>query len=48
MQNTAMPMACPEDDDRCTGTSNDSSRGSQTSFYGNGLTDALAAILGAE
>jgi subtilisin family serine protease len=48
MQNTAMPMACPEDDDRCTGTRNASSSGSQTNYYGNGLTDALAAILGAE
>ena len=48
MENTAMPMACPEDDDRCTGTSNGGADGSQTSFYGNGLTDALAAILGAQ
>ena len=48
LQNTAMPMACPEDDDRCTGTSNSGANGSQTNFYGNGLTDALAAILGAE
>ncbi len=36
LQNTAMPMDCPEGDDRCTG-------GGQTSFYGNGLVDALAA-----
>ena len=48
MQNTAMPMTCPEDDDRCTGTSNSRANGGQTNFYGNGLTDALAAILGAE
>ncbi|MDQ5815086.1 MAG: S8 family serine peptidase, partial [Actinomycetota bacterium] len=48
MQNTAMTMTCPEDDDRCTGTSNAGANGGQTNFYGNGLTDALAAILGAE
>ena len=36
LQNTAMRMDCPDGDDRCTG-------GGQTSFYGNGLVDALAA-----
>jgi subtilisin family serine protease len=39
MQNTAMPLACPEGDDRCTG-----GRG-HTNFYGKGLVDALAASL---
>jgi hypothetical protein len=36
LQNTAMPMSCPPEDDRCKG-------GGQTNFYGNGLVDALAA-----
>jgi lantibiotic leader peptide-processing serine protease len=37
MQNTALPMYCPEDDERCVGS------GPQTNFYGSGLVDALAA-----
>jgi lantibiotic leader peptide-processing serine protease len=41
MENTALPMYCPEDDERCTGEG-DGQR-PQTNFYGNGLTDALAA-----
>jgi hypothetical protein len=36
LQNTAMPLACPVGDQRCSG-------GGHTSFYGNGLVDALAA-----
>jgi subtilisin family serine protease len=42
MQNTAMPMYCPVDDDRCSGSDGGHGR-PQTSFYGNGLVDALAA-----
>jgi subtilisin family serine protease len=52
IQNTAQPMSCPSaadsvafgiDDRRCTGGG---SKGTgQTSFYGNGLVDALAASL---
>jgi subtilisin family serine protease len=41
MQNTALPMYCPEDDERCSGSG--SGQRPQTSFYGNGLVDALAA-----
>jgi hypothetical protein len=37
MQNTALPMFCPEGDERCSGS------GSRTNFYGSGLVDALAA-----
>jgi lantibiotic leader peptide-processing serine protease len=36
LQNTAMPLACPAGDVRCSGG------GGHTSFYGNGLVDALA------
>ena len=35
MRNTAIPLACPEGDERCTG-------GAQTNFYGSGLVDATA------
>jgi subtilisin family serine protease len=42
LQNTAMPMYCPTDDDRCSGNDNGTGH-PQTSFYGNGLVDALAA-----
>ncbi len=44
MQQTAMAMYCPEGDDRCLGSSN-ANGNPQTSFYGNGLVDALAAGL---
>jgi subtilisin family serine protease len=37
MENTALPMFCPEDDERCSGS------GPRTNFYGSGLVDALAA-----
>jgi subtilisin family serine protease len=46
MQNTAMPMACPAVEPagmpRCYGNSNPGTSG-QTSWYGNGLVDALEA-----
>jgi hypothetical protein len=57
MQNTAMPMACPDLTEaqqeaffpfgmlRCTGTQNPDAQGSETNWYGNGLVDALAASL---
>jgi hypothetical protein len=41
MQNTALPMYCPVDDERCSGSGG--GQRPQTNFYGNGLTDALAA-----
>ena len=41
LQNTAMPLDCPPEDDRCTGGG--SQGGGQTNFYGNGIVDALAA-----
>ena len=41
IQNTAMPMSCPPADDRSRG--NENGRGGHTSFYGQGLVDALAA-----
>lgn len=41
MQNTALPMYCPVDDERCSGSGG--GERPQTNFYGNGLTDALAA-----
>jgi subtilisin family serine protease len=41
IQNTALPMYCPEDDERCSGSG--SGQRPQTNFYGNGLVDALAA-----
>jgi subtilisin family serine protease len=54
LQKTAMPMACGGEAEAdvnfadfgpppCTGTTNAKSNGGQTSYYGNGLVDALAA-----
>ena len=49
LQNTSMPMACTESAEAragadCTGNTNPNAHG-QTSFYGNGLVDALAAAV---
>jgi subtilisin family serine protease len=58
MQNTAMAMACPTLTEAefaaffplgmpdCSGTQNPTANGSETNWYGNGLTDALAAATG--
>jgi subtilisin family serine protease len=54
LQSTAMPMACGGEEAAdvnfaafgpppCSGTTNAGSNGGQTSYYGNGLVDALAA-----
>ena len=41
LESTAMPMHCPPEDDRCTGSSGGKGK-PHTSFYGAGLVDALA------
>jgi hypothetical protein len=42
LENTAMPMHCPDGDERCTGSTAGGGK-PHTSFYGAGLVDALAA-----